>query len=142
MREKERHIMKSVFKVLKALLISFVLIVVAFGILCVIGCLDYVNRCVKITPRDNIKAVEMNKLYSIEDFFLIEREEDISRRKIDIRWEEGSSGSNSDIRIKENGQFTVTGGTGILSISLEDRNHNSPEGSYKSVKLPVVSGTA
>ena len=63
-----------------AIILGFAILVSAFGIYAVYGCFDYVNRCVSITPRDNIKAVEMNKLYSIEDFFLIEREKDTSNR--------------------------------------------------------------
>jgi hypothetical protein len=42
----------------------------------------------------------------------------------------------------DNGLFRVTGGTVYLFIYLEERNHNSPEGAYETVKIPVVSGTA
>lgn len=122
-----------------AVILGFAILVSVFGIYGVYGCLDYVSRCVKITPRNNIKAVETNKLYSIEDFFLIEREEDKSNRVIDISWEDGS---HENISVMDNGLFRVTGGTGYLFIYLEERNHNSPEGAYETVKLPVVSGTA
>lgn len=131
--------MKNVFKVPKALFLGIFLIVLSIGIYAVYGCFDYVNRCVSITPRDNIKAVEMNKLYSIEDFFLIEREKDTGNRVIDIIWE---GGSHENICVMENGLFRVTGGTGYLCIYLEDWNNDSPERSYKDIKLPVVSGTA
>ena len=121
-----------------AIILGFAILVSAFGIYAVYGCFDYVNRCVSITPRDNIKAVEMNKLYSIEDFFLIEREKDTGNRVIDIIWE---GGSHENICVMENGLFRVTGGTGYLCIYLEDRNNDSPERSYKDIKLPVVSGS-
>ncbi len=42
----------------------------------------------------------------------------------------------------DNGHFKVTDGTGYLYIALEDWNHNSPEGAYESVKIPVVSEAA
>lgn len=122
-----------------AIILGFAILVSAFGIYAVYGCFDYVNRCVSITPRDNIKAVEMNKLYSIEDFFLIEREKDTGNRVIDIIWE---GGSHENICVMENGLFSVTGGTGYLCIYLEDWNNDSPERSYKDIKLPVVSGSA
>ena len=122
-----------------AIILGFAILVSAFGIYAVYGCFDYVNRCVSITPRDNIKAVEMNKLYSIEDFFLIEREKDTGNRVIDIIWE---GGSHENICVMENGLFRVTGGTGYLCIYLEDWNNDSPERSYKDIKLPVVSGSA
>ena len=131
--------MKNVFKVLKALFLGIFLIVLSTGIYAVYGCFDYVNRCVSITPRDNIKTVEMNKLYSIEDFFLIEREKDTGNRVIGISWEDGS---RENIRVTDNGLFRVTGGTGYLSIYLQDWNNDSPERSYKEIKLPVVSGSA
>ena len=121
-----------------AIILGFAILVSAFGIYAVYGCFDYVNRCVSITPRDNIKAVEMNKLYSIEDFFLIEREKDTGNRVIDIIWE---GGSHENICVMENGLFRVTGGTGYLCIYLEDRNNDSPERSYKDIKLPVVNGS-
>ena len=121
-----------------AIILGFAILVSAFGIYAVYGCFDYVNRCVSITPRDNIKAVEMNKLYSIEDFFLIEREKDTGNRVIDIIWE---GGSHENICVMENGLFSVTGGTGYLCIYLEDRNNDSPERSYKDIKLPVVNGS-
>jgi len=125
-------------RVIKAVILGFVLLVLSIGIYAVYGCFDYVYKCVSITPRDNIKAVEMNKLYSIEDFFLIEREKDTSNRVIDISWE---GGSRENICVMENGLFRVTGGTGYLCIYLEDRNNDSPECSYKDIKLPVVSGS-
>lgn len=125
-------------RVIKAVILGFVLLVLSIGIYAVYGCFDYVYKCVSITPRDNIKAVEMNKLYSIEDFFLIEREKDTSNRVIDISWEDGS---RENIYVMENGLFRVTGGTGYLCIYLEDRNNDSPERSYKDIKLPVVSGS-
>lgn len=125
-------------RVIKAVILGFVLLVLSIGIYAVYGCFDYVYKCVSITPRDNIKAVEMNKLYSIEDFFLIEREKDTSNRIIDISWEDGS---HENIRVMDNGLFRVTGGTGYLFIYLEDRNNDSPERSYKDIKLPVVSGS-
>ena len=121
-----------------AIILGFAILVSAFGIYAVYGCFDYVNRCVSITPRDNIKAVEMNKLYSIEDFFLIEREKDNSNRVVGIMWEDGS---HENICVMENGLFRVTGGTGYLCIYLEDRNNDSPERSYKDIKLPVVNGS-
>ena len=121
-----------------AIILGFAILVSAFGIYAVYGCFDYVNRCVSITPRDNIKAVEMNKLYSIEDFFLIEREKDTSNRVVGIMWEDGS---HENICVMENGLFRVTGGTGYLGIYLEDRNNDSPERSYKDIKLPVVNGS-
>ena len=125
-------------RAIKAVILGFVLLVLSIGIYAVYGCFDYVYKCVSITPRDNIKAVEMNKLYSIEDFFLIEREKDTSNRVIDISWE---GGSRENIYVMENGLFRVTGGTGYLCIYLEDRNNDSPERSYKDIKLPVVSGS-
>ena len=121
-----------------AIILGFAILVSAFGIYAVYGCFDYVNRCVSITPRDNIKAVETNKLYSIEDFFLIEREKDTSNRVVGIMWEDGS---HENICVMENGLFRVTGGTGYLCIYLEDRNNDSPERSYKDIKLPVVNGS-
>ena len=38
-------------------------------------------------------------------------------------------------------RILVTGGTGYLCIYLEDRNNDSPERSYKDIKLPVVNGS-
>ena len=37
--------------------------------------MNYTRRCVKVTPKDDLPVIELNKTYSIEDFFIIERED-------------------------------------------------------------------
>ena len=86
--------------------------------------LDYTRRCVKITPKTEISEIEVGKTYSIEDFFRIIR----------ITWADGSS---DNIEIGEDGRFTVTEGSGILVISLDDRNADSPESTEASVSVTV-----
>lgn len=95
---------------------------------------DYTRRCVKITPKTEISEIEVGKTYSIEDFFLIEREKNTDERIIRITWSDGSS---DNIEIGEDGRFTVTEGYGILVISLDDRNADSPESTEASVSVTV-----
>ena len=96
--------------------------------------LDYTRRCVKITPKTEISEIEVGKTYSIEDFFLIEREKNTDERIIRITWADGSS---DNIEIGEDGRFTVTDGYGILVISLDDRNIDSPESTEASITVTV-----
>ena len=65
-------------------------------------------------------------------------EENKDGRKIHISWTDGSSGKPEDIKWLNGELFTVTGGTGYLSISIEDWNPHSPEGSYGDVTVRVA----
>ena len=95
---------------------------------------DYTRRCVKITPKKDISEIEVDKTYSIEDFFLIEREKNTDERIIGITWADGSS---DNIEIDKDGHFTVTKGFGPLTVSLTDRNSDSPESTRASVTVTV-----
>ena len=84
--------------------------------------------------KNDIPVIELDKTYRIEDFFLIEREKSEHRRIITISWEDGSK---DNINIDQDGNFTVTEGSGKLIISLSDWNHDSPEGAQASVTVTV-----
>lgn len=130
--------MKSGLNVIKAIFLGIFVLILGFGIISMVMMFDYVNKCVHITPRDNLPVVEHDKMYCIEDFFIIEREETKDGRKIHISWTDGSSGKPEDIKWLNGKLFTVTGGTGYLSISIEDWNPHSPEGSYGDVTVRVA----
>ncbi|MBO4687187.1 MAG: hypothetical protein J5636_01610 [Clostridiales bacterium] len=123
--------MKKAFKIILCSILAVILIVAGF---CIYGAWDYTRRCVKITPKNHISTIEVGKEYSIEDFFLIEREKNTDGRVIAVCWADGSS---DNISVDENGHFVVSEGSGSLTISLSDRNHNSPEAADGSVKVLV-----
>ena len=130
--------MKKVLYVFKAIFLGIFVLILGFGIISVVMMFDYVNKCVSITPRDNMPVIEHDKMYCMEDFFIFEREENKDGRKIYINWENGSTGKPEDIKWVNKELFTVTGGTGYLSISIEDWNPHSPEGTYRDLTVWVA----
>ena len=130
--------MKKVLYVFKAIFLGIFVLILGFGIISVVMMFDYVNKCVSITPRDNMPVIEHDKMYCMEDFFIFEREENKDGRKIYINWENGSTGKPEDIKWVNKELFTVTGGTGYLSISIEDWNSHSPEGTYRDITVRVA----
>lgn len=130
--------MKKVLYVFKAIFLGIFVLILGFGIISVVMMFDYVNKCVSITPRDNMPVIEHDKMYCMEDFFIFEREENKDGRKIYINWENGSTGKPEDIKWVNKELFTVTGGTGYLSISIEDWNPHSPEGTYRDITVRVA----
>lgn len=130
--------MKKVLYVFKAIFLGIFVLILGFGIISVVMMFDYVNKCVCITPRDNMPVIEHDKMYCMEDFFIFEREENKDGRKIYINWENGSTGKPEDIKWVNKELFTVTGGTGYLSISIEDWNPHSPEGTYRDITVRVA----
>lgn len=123
--------MKSALKTILSILLVIILVIIGFAIY---GAVNYTKRCVKVTPKEDISVIELNKTYSIEDFFIIEREKSPAGRTIDIHWE---NGSKDNIVIDKDGNFTVTEGSGRLTIRLSDRNPNSPEAADGSVTVTV-----
>ncbi|MCR5057291.1 MAG: hypothetical protein K6A81_01555 [Clostridiales bacterium] len=123
--------MKRALKTILSILLVIILVIIGFAIY---GAVNYTKRCVKVTPKDDISVIELNKTYSIEDFFTIEREKSPDGRTIDIHWE---NGSKDNIVIDKDGNFTVTEGSGKLTIRLSDRNPNSPEAADGSVTVTV-----
>ena len=101
---------------------------------------DYVNHVVKLTPKDDIKVIEVNKTYNIEDFFLIENEENTKGRRIGFYWKDPSGSlEKAAVRLDENGNFTVLAGTGSLVISITDTNSYPAELRDASVTVYVGS---
>ena len=74
--------MKKVLYVFKAIFLGIFVLILGFGIISVVMMFDYVNKCVSITPRDNMPVIEHDKMYCMEDFFIFEREENKDGRKI------------------------------------------------------------
>lgn len=117
----------------KVLLLVIALIALFFGV-CVYFAQDYTRRCVKVTPKKDVTAIEVGKKYSVEDFFLIEREKDTDGRVLSVTWRDGST---ENIKTEENSYFTVSEGSGTLTITLSCRNHDSPEASDASLTVTV-----
>ena len=117
----------------KVLLLMIALIALFFGV-GVYFAQDYIRRCVKVTPKKDVTAIEVGKKYSVEDFFLIEREKDTDGRVLSVTWKDGST---DNIKTEENSYFTVSEGSGTLTITLSCRNHDSPEASDASLTVTV-----
>ena len=101
---------------------------------------DYVNHVVKITPKDDIKVIEVNKTYNIEDFFLIENEESTEGRRVSFYWKDPSGSlEGAPVRLDENGNFTVLAGSGSLVISITDTNRYPPE--LRDASVTVIVGS-
>ena len=123
-------------KALKPILCTILVLILAFAGFSIYSAWNYTRRCVRISPKQDIRSIEIGKTYSIEDFFSIEREKSTDNRVISIFWENGSL---DNIDLQKDGSFTVTEGTGNLTISLTDRNPDSPEDTSESVTVPVQS---
>lgn len=123
--------MKSALKTILSILLVIILVIIGFAIY---GAIDYTRRCVYVKPKDDLPVIELNKTYSIEDFFTIKNEKSTAGRTVYIHWE---NGSEDNIVIDKDGNFTVTEGSGKLTIRLSDRNPNSPEAADGSVTVAV-----
>ena len=119
--------------------VCLMLLLLMFAGFCLYSAVDYVNHVVKITPKDDIKVIELNKTYNIEDFFLIENEESKEGRRISFYWKEPSgSMEGAPVRLDENGNFTVLAGSGSLVISITDTNRYPPE--LRDASVTVIVG--
>lgn len=124
---------RNVFVCLMLLLLLFA----GFGLY---SAVDYVNHVVKITPKNDIKVIELNKTYNIEDFFLIENEESTEGRRVSFYWKDPSGSlEGAPVRLDENGNFTVLAGSGSLVISITDTNRYPTE--LRDASVTVIVGS-
>ncbi len=123
-------------KTRKTILCCILVLILAFAGFSIYSAWNYTRRCVRISPKNDIRSIEIGRTYTIEDFFSIEREKSTDNRVISIHWENGTT---DNIDLQKDGSFTVTEGSGNLTISLSDRNPDSPEDTSESVTVPVQS---
>lgn len=112
---------------------AILLVFFAFGALCFHGALDYVNKCVSVHSRD-VTSIEVGRLYSVNELFLIERAKDNASYDLHISGDNVTYEVFSDPRL-----FRITGGTGKVNIYLSVMNDDSPESRQAEIALTIVS---
>lgn len=117
MAKKKLH---PILQILIGLLVFFTL---GIGLMCY-QVWDYIHRCVGVEPRDDAPQIELNKEYSIDDFFEFKRENETVI--FNTQLENYSKDFNYEMS-DDNRTFTVTEGEGDITIFVSARNDNSPE---------------
>ncbi|MBR3469309.1 MAG: hypothetical protein IKH28_06405 [Lachnospiraceae bacterium] len=116
------------------IIVALVFAIKVFGLMLV---LKGFEKCVKITPKNAIETVELNKAYTIEDFFLVENEQPGARRQIYVTAITGQHTMFKEIEVKKDGSFTVTEGPGTLHIRFYSTNPDT-EPTDSEVEIPIV----
>ena len=133
----------NILNVIIALALGFGIVTLGFVFL-----IKGFERCAVIKPKNEIEVIELNKTYSIEDFFVFENEKNPEKRyvHISIELENGGWESTDDkngvkpkyIKLDNDGNFTITNGPGTFYLNVCAKNPDA-EGTYESVKLPIAS---
>ena len=124
-------------KTVKIILSIVVIAVVIFAGLMIYAAWDYCHRCVDITAKAEVSFIDEGESYAIEDLFNVYRADDTCEYSLQVTWMDGST---DGIEVADdNRSFTVTEGTGTLSIFVSAKNSDSPEGRSENRTVEVVS---